>query len=250
MSKEMVQVFNFNEVEIRTVEKNGEVLFVAKDVATVLGYKDTINAIKLHCKGVAIYHPIQDALGRWQEARVIPESDLYRLTFRSDMPEADRFTDWVASEVLPAIRKTGHYSARKQSNPAISATTTFKSYFSIGKLIGLDRNAAAIAANNAAKAIDGTDVLSIIGQTHLISESQEVDLNPGAIGKHIGGLSAQKVNKLLEEKGFQRKVGDTWEPTEDGKKFGRLIDTGKKHSDGAPVTQLRWFSSIISEISQ
>jgi len=83
-----------------------------KDVAAILGYSDTINAIKQHCKGVAKHHPITDRMGRSQEMRVITEPDVYRLVFGSKLETAERFQDWVFNEVLPTIRKTGAYGVQ------------------------------------------------------------------------------------------------------------------------------------------
>ena len=102
--------FVFNSVKIRTAIIDGEPWFVAKDVCDVLGYKDTVNAIKQHCRGVAKHHPITDALGRKQEARLIAEPDLYRLIVGSRLPTAQKFEAWIFEEVLPTIRKTGGYT--------------------------------------------------------------------------------------------------------------------------------------------
>ncbi|CAK0750988.1 hypothetical protein CCP4SC76_2170007 [Gammaproteobacteria bacterium] len=69
--------FEFESKSVRVVtDENGETLFVANDVAVALGYKDNVNAIKQHCRGVVKHHPILDALGHAQEARVIHESDV------------------------------------------------------------------------------------------------------------------------------------------------------------------------------
>jgi prophage antirepressor-like protein len=104
--------FSFENHSIRVLtDDNGEPLFVAKDVATALGYADTTNAIKQHCRGVAEYHPIVDSLGRKQEARVIREPDLYRLIANSQLPSAEAFEKLVFEEILPTIRKTGRYEA-------------------------------------------------------------------------------------------------------------------------------------------
>lgn len=108
MSNEM-QVFQ-NEMfgQVRTITESGKTLFCAKDVAAALGYKDTTNAIKQHCRGVVKRHLI-DALGRSQETNFIPEGDIYRLAARSDLPGADAFESWIFDEVIPSIRKTGGY---------------------------------------------------------------------------------------------------------------------------------------------
>lgn len=73
---------------IRTVEYEGKVYFCGRDVAAALRYKDPVNAIKQHGRGVAFHHPITDALGRTQEARFITEGDLYRPIFSSKLPAA------------------------------------------------------------------------------------------------------------------------------------------------------------------
>ena len=53
------------------------------------------------------------------------------------------------------------------------------------------------------------------------------------------------MNVLLESLGYQVKTGDQWLPTEKAKSFSEVMDTGKKHSDGTPVKQLKWYQSIV-----
>ena len=99
--------------EIRTIEEDGKVLFCAKDVAAALGYKDTTNAIKQHCRGVVKRH-LTDSLGRDQITNFIPEGDIYRLAAKSELPGAERFESWIFDEVLPSIRKHGGYIAKQE----------------------------------------------------------------------------------------------------------------------------------------
>ncbi len=96
--------------EVRTITENGVTLFCGKDVAAALGYKDTTNAIKQHCRGVVKRH-LTDKLGREQEMNFIPEGDIYRLAARSDLPGAAEFESWIFDEVLPSIRRSGGYIA-------------------------------------------------------------------------------------------------------------------------------------------
>lgn len=108
MDKLAMQVFeNPTFGEIRTLEENGKVLFCGKDVTTALGYKDSVNAVKRHCKGVAKRHLLTE--GGPQEMSFIPEGDVYRLITHSKLPAAEEFEKWVFDEVLPSIRKTGGY---------------------------------------------------------------------------------------------------------------------------------------------
>lgn len=115
MSKELT-TFNFQNHEVRTVVIDDTPYWVAKDVAEVLGYANTNKAVNDHCRGVTKRYPIVDALGRTQEARVIGESDLYRLIAHSNLPAAVEFEAWIFEEVLPAIRKTGGYVKAAQED--------------------------------------------------------------------------------------------------------------------------------------
>lgn len=97
--------------DIRIFDKNGEIWFIAKDVAIALGYKNQRQAILAHVdkedKGVAK----RDSLGGSQNMTIINESGLYSLILSSKLPKAKAFKRWVTSEVLPSIRKTGKYEA-------------------------------------------------------------------------------------------------------------------------------------------
>ena len=103
-----IQVFNHPEFgSIRTLDDGERTLFCGADIAKALGYSNPRKALTDHCKGVTkCYSPTNSGE---QEMNFIPESDLYRLVFGSKLPSAEKFTDWVTSEVLPSIRKNGHY---------------------------------------------------------------------------------------------------------------------------------------------
>ncbi|HBG7355538.1 TPA: toxin Bro [Clostridioides difficile] len=110
-----LQVFKNSDFgEIRTVEIDGKTYFVATDIAKSLGYSNTRDAVKKHCKWVAkcdIPHP--QSKTKTLEVNVIPEGDMYRLITNSELPSAEKFESWVFDEVLPSIRKTGTYSSKK-----------------------------------------------------------------------------------------------------------------------------------------
>ena len=93
---------------VRVVMKDGKPYFVGKDVALCLGYANTVDALKCHCKGIAYSTILTN--GGTQNMIVISESDLYRLVFGSELPSAIEFQDWVCEEVLPSIREKGYYS--------------------------------------------------------------------------------------------------------------------------------------------
>jgi len=120
--------FEFNGQKVRVVvdETTDQEYFVAKDVALLLGYKNTTKAVRDHCK-----KPITvggndsfslNAKGGNEsfpldldpQTRLIPESDLWRLIIKSTLPEAEKIEEWVMEEVLPQIRKTGSFSVHQE----------------------------------------------------------------------------------------------------------------------------------------
>lgn len=100
-----LQTFDFHTNAVRVHVEGEHVEYCAKDIAAALGYKDTTNAIKQHCRGVVNRHPILDSLGRTQEAVFIGEGDVYRLIASSKRPAAVEFEHWLFDEVLPSIRR-------------------------------------------------------------------------------------------------------------------------------------------------
>ncbi len=107
---EQLKIFENEEFgQVRTVMRDGEVWFIARDVAEALGYANASDAISKHVdredKGIAKC----DTLGGTQELTVLNESGLYSLILSSKLGSAKRFKRWVTSEVLPVIRKTGSY---------------------------------------------------------------------------------------------------------------------------------------------
>ena len=103
---------HFEDAPCRTVVIDGARWWAGQDVCKILGYKDTVNAIKLHCKGVVKYYPLPTA-GGMQEIRIISLPDVYRLISGSKLPTAVRFEAWIYEDVLPSIHKTGGYAIEK-----------------------------------------------------------------------------------------------------------------------------------------
>ncbi|MDU2383249.1 MAG: phage antirepressor [Finegoldia magna] len=105
-----LQIFKNNEFgEVRTKVINNEPYFSLNDVCRILEIKNTSDAkSRLNKDGVGTTEVI-DSMGRTQLANFINESNLYKLVFQSRKAEAEKFADWVTSEVLPSIRKHGAY---------------------------------------------------------------------------------------------------------------------------------------------
>lgn len=117
-----VQLFNFENHEVRSLLINSEPWFVGKDVAEVLGYAKPLNAIAQHVdKDDSLKQGLTDSLGRQQKTIFVNESGLYALIFGSKLESAQKFKRWVTSEVLPALRKTGQYQVKELSGSELMA---------------------------------------------------------------------------------------------------------------------------------
>lgn len=105
-----LKIFENNEFgEVRTTVIDDEPYFSLNDVCRILKIKNPRDAkSRLNLDGVGSTDGV-DSLGRRTDVTMINESNLYKLIFQSRKPEAERFADWVTSEVLPAIRKHGAY---------------------------------------------------------------------------------------------------------------------------------------------
>ena len=118
MEKDLMVFTNNKFGNVRVVIKDDEPYFVGIDVAKCLGYADPSSAVSKKCKhgvktliDIIVDQPCQYGnLPNRRQLTVIPEGDVYKLVFGSDLPNAIEFQDWVCDEVLPSIRKKGYYS--------------------------------------------------------------------------------------------------------------------------------------------
>ena len=114
-----LQSFSFDSHGVRVIEKDGEPWFVARDICSALEIANVSDALTRLDDDERGDIGLNDVTGRNQEFSIINESGLYSLILGSRKPEAKAFKKWVTSEVLPAIRKTGQYSAVGSSDAKI-----------------------------------------------------------------------------------------------------------------------------------
>ena len=108
-----LQIFSNEEFgEVRTITKDGEPWFVAKDISDKLGYAQTSNMMKRIDDEDFISSKLD---GMNMNSILINESGLYSAIIGSKLESAKRFKHWVTSEVLPSIRKNGGYIAGQES---------------------------------------------------------------------------------------------------------------------------------------
>ncbi|UDQ97972.1 Bro-N domain-containing protein [Lentisphaerota bacterium WC36G] len=103
------KLHNFNNQNVRTVFKDNQIWFVAKDVCDILKLSNPTKALR----SLDDDERSNFKLGRQGLTNVVNESGLYHLIFKSRKPVAKEFRKWVTSEVLPSIRKYGFYLSTK-----------------------------------------------------------------------------------------------------------------------------------------
>ena len=135
-----VQVFNNDEFgSLRTIWLNGVLWFVGKDVAQALNYTNPQKALRDHVeKEDTTVNESFTVNGT--NVTLINESGLYSLILSSKLPSAKRFKRWVTSEVLPSLRRSGHYTTGGESGAAPQRMLTVDDYFKAASIISTCRN--------------------------------------------------------------------------------------------------------------
>lgn len=201
-----VQIFNKDGFgNVRTIEEDGKILFVASDIAKALGYTNPNKAINDHCR--AITKRSTPISGKMQDINYISEGDIYRLVAHSKLESASRFESWVFDEVIPSIRKNGGYIAGQES---LSDDELFEKAVLVAqkKIAERDKKiqqleAEAIEMN---KAI--SEMQPKVNYVDMILKSKKT-MTVTQIAQDYG-MSAIKFNKILDELGIQRKVNGQW----------------------------------------
>lgn len=193
------QIFNFEKHEVRTVLVNDEPYFVGKDVADVLGYERSDNAVRSHVdEEDKLTHQIS-ASGQSRNMTIINESGLYSLILKSKLPSAKKFKRWVTSEVLPAIRKHGGYLTQEKIEEALLNPDTI---IQLATTLKQEREKVAVLEQQVAEYEPKIGYLDIIlATTDTVATSQ--------IAADYG-MSAIALNRLLHDLGVQHKVGKQW----------------------------------------
>lgn len=200
-----LQIFDYNGLQVRTVEKDGEAWWVLSDVCRVLELSDTrrtaerldedeLTRLRLHSGGQS------------REMYAINESGLYNVILRSDKPQAKPFRKWVTSEVLPTIRKTGQYNAKpnkaleiKETNARVRLSNAFLKLAKVDTLSSEYKN---ILVAKAAEALTGFQLIPL-------PQSEQKMYTATEIGEMFG-VSAQRIGKLSNQYGMKTEEYGTW----------------------------------------
>lgn len=163
----------------------------------------------------------------------------------------DRYFMVEAGIAAAAGRQVGPEAARLLK--ARETRLTFNGFLKVCKMIGVTGNHAVLSANGATKEMTGIDMLGMLGVPRIQSDIGGAQITVTDVGRAVG-LSARQANKALVACGFSTAFRDSkdrlvYEPTDKGKRFGgRMAATGKKHSNGTPVTQLVWSTATVEAL--
>jgi prophage antirepressor-like protein len=249
-------LFDFDSQSIRVLTINNEPWFVAQDICRVLEIKNVSKALSRIDEEDKGAITSSDTIGRQQNYTVINESGFYSLLLGSRKLVAKPFKRWVTKEVLPSIRKTGKYQL-ENNREAIADSIAFvdQSIDVIFKNVpvkpelvaGLKLNAIQQIAPQQAKFIEDSR------QVLINNTAQEFKLLTATeIGEQFG-ISGIAANKLLIQKGYQKKnelrksrKEPAYLPTDKGSEFSDLTLASGSGKDNTTYQQLRWYESILS----
>jgi prophage antirepressor-like protein len=170
-----LKLFDFYDHVLRVFpDENGELWFVAKDVAEILEYSDA-EALTRKLDEDEVQNRQIAGFGN-RGVNLINESGLYSATLSSQKPQAKNFKRWVTQEVLPSIRKTGNYTASDPIQHTTSANKAFNMLpgaMRAARELGLNPSTAIMKANQAVAEITGTDVMNLFKLTQQDIETRE-----------------------------------------------------------------------------
>ncbi|WP_416808674.1 phage antirepressor KilAC domain-containing protein [Bacillus thuringiensis] len=198
-----LQVFNNEEFgQVRTVVQDEDVWFVAKDVCEVLEIKNTTQAMqKLDPEERTMFN-----IGRQGETNIINESGLYSLIMTSRKPQAKAFKKWVTNEVLPSIRKHGAYMTPNTINALLQDPDLI---IGLASQLKQEQQARQIAEQkNLMLTQQIAENASKITYLDQILQSQDTVTVSQVAADY--GLSAVKLNKILNDEKVQYKVNNQW----------------------------------------
>ncbi len=199
-----LQIFNSTEFgEVRTIVIDNEVWFVGKDVCDILKYQNGSRDINRH---VDEEDRIKEMIAQYQNGTLVKtqtilinESGLFSLALSSKLPKAKEFKRWITKEVIPSIRKHGGYLTPAKIEEVLSNPDT---------IIKLATELKKLRTENQMQAQQIAEFKPIKEYVDLILQSDGTVTTTQIAADY--GLSAKKLNKILNEEKIQHKVNDQW----------------------------------------
>ncbi|MHB9649296.1 phage antirepressor [Weissella paramesenteroides] len=227
-----VQVFNFEQMNVRTVEIDGTPYFVAKDIAYLLDVKnsrDVISNLDEDEKGVGLI----DTPGGKQKMNVITESGVYEFIGASRKPAAENAKRWLRKEVLPSIRKHGAYLTNDKIEEILLSPDTL---IKVATELKNEREKNVLLTQQVSESRPKADYYDKIMQSKsLVTITQ--------IAKDYG-WSAKQMNDKLHSLGVQYKIGGQWvlysKYQDKGYTFSTTVDITKRDGSSDVKMNTKW----------
>lgn len=240
---------NENFGKVRWIMRDGEPWFVALDIAENLGYTNPSRSIQDHCNYAELFKSTE-SVGLDIPARgllIIPESDVYALIFRSNLPKAIEFRKWVCEEVLPSIRKTGKYAMPTADNIGVDERLRLAN-----KMLDTADVSKTMRLLVMGDIIQKTTGFNAIEACHmnLPRASGEPILTPKEIAAVLGpDFGEIGIRMVLGEMGLQEYRQREWQLTKEGEKYGMdYPPVYNRRKNTWSDYNIRWRPIIIDKI--
>lgn len=244
-----LQIFENQEFgTVRVVEKEGNPYFVGKDIARILGYSNTRDALSKHVdeedKGVANC----DSPGGIQEMVVINESGLYSLILGSKLKSAKKFKRWVTSEILPTLQKTGTYTIPETEKPDIEAeerrkraeamlinakARAAKLYLQLAEVDTLSPTYKSVLVSKAAETLSGEELLPLPKPVQKTYSAKDIG--------DMFGISANKVGHIANQNHLKQPIYGEYQRSK-SEYSSKEVDTWRYYEAAIPV-----FAKLLSD---
>lgn len=208
MKNNNVTIYQFEQNDVRMVQKGGEPWFVLSDLCKVLELSTPSRVserLDRDEKGVSLIH----TLGGAQKVTVVNESGMYAVILRSDKPQAKPFRKWITSEVLPSIRKTGKYEMKPSDDLKAKRVETAQANANVRKASLLLK--IADSTKTQYKEVLQAHVTKLLTGEFLLPlpEVNELTYSAGEIAERLG-TTACKIGHLANTHGMKTKYYGKW----------------------------------------
>ena len=250
------------EQPVRVVDQSGQSWFILRDTLQAMGTSVRTNVAKIDIeqglgKGYINSIPLQTP-GGVQETIIVSEPAVTFLLARSNTERGRQLNQWIHTEVIPSIRKTGSYSLPQASSkdPAVAyrqAKEILVSMMEASKVFGTPEHIAQVETVKIVRKETGVDYQPLL--QHAPAQDNIDDLNvmlePTDIAERLGitfrrgSPDGSAVNRLLDKHGYQDKIDDNWEPTEKGAPYAARHQWTKGSKSGY---NYKWRLDLVKEL--
>jgi anti-repressor protein len=226
-----LQTFFYNEKKVRTACKDGQPLWMLKDVCDAMKIRNSGNVVKRLNKDDIHLMDTVDSVGRQQQMIMINEGALYSVILRSDKPEARKFEHWITHEVLPQIRKHGAYITTSKTEEIMNDPDVWIEMISAIKKERAEKEQLKICVEEYKPKALFADAVSATKDTILIRDLAKILKGNGI------DVGEKRLFKRLRKDGFliKKEGADFNSPTQKSMELGlfELAETAILHNSGA-----------------